>query len=127
MPERARFIDGAVWELRSEREVAYQIADKSGLAKTRTGHAKERHRALARKLETITVPAGRFDARRVDWISRIEIRTDDRPVLMPLTTAPYRKETMWVMPGIGIVKREISFLEGQGKGTVVFELVSGPK
>jgi hypothetical protein len=127
LPRRTRFIEGAAWELRSRRPVTYELADKHGLAKPHTGIAEERHRALAGKIESIAVPAGKFDARRVDWISRIEIRTDNRPVLMPLTAEPYRKETMWVVPGIGIIKREISFLTGQGVGKVVFELVSGPR
>ena len=126
-PRWVRLIDGAAWELWTEAEVTYRLANKKGLTKPHRGIAKARHRALAGKAETLTVPAGTFNARRIEWTSRVEIRTDDRPVLMPLTTEPYRRETMWIVPGVGIVKRSISFLVGEGKGSVLLELLSGPK
>lgn len=126
LPRNLRIVEGAVWELRIRRKVTYQIATPKGETKERKGEATERHRALAGKLETVTVPKGKFNARRIDWLSRLELKTEGRPVLMPLTTEPYRKETMWVVPGIGIVKRSISFLTEEGKGTVLLELESGP-
>ena len=125
LPGAKRFFEGALWELRVQREVTYRsAANKRGILSDRRGLAEEHHRALAGELETVRVPAGTFRARRVSWTSRVNLRTDGRPVLMPLTSAPYRTETMWVTPCVGIVKRRITFvLENE---TVLLELYTSP-
>ena len=124
LPRQTRFIEGGVWEFRIRRDVAYRIADKDGILEKQRGVAEERHRALAGPLETVRVPAGTFEARRIGWTSRVKLRTGNRPVLTSLTAAPYRTETMWVVPCVGIVKRRITFV--QENRTVLFELNAGP-
>ena len=124
LPRAERFFEGAAWELRVQRKVTYRITNKQGKVLERTGLAEERHRALAGEVDTVRTPAGTFHARRISWTSRVNLRTHGRPVLIPLTSAPYRTETMWVAPCVGVVKRRITFAEETE--TVLLELYAAP-
>jgi hypothetical protein len=126
LPRTVRLVEGAVWEFRIELEPSYRFTDKKGKVTEATVHAEEHHRAYAKMMETIQVPKGRFSARRIEWVSRVQMTADGRPVLCPLTAEPYRKETMWVAPNVGIIKRQITFLSEAGADTVVVELTDGP-
>jgi hypothetical protein len=125
LPNPKRVIEDAVWAQRLTRHVMYSMRDKKGKIHKSTAIAKQRDRAQAGKFEPIVVPAGRFGAHRVDWLSRIEVTTEGRPILEHLTTEPYRKESMWIAPGIGIVKRQIDYQIGMDvKQSIIFQLMS---
>ncbi len=128
IPRKIRLVEGAVWELRIHREIEYDNVDKKGKQIHSKGLSIEYHRASFAKTESVTTPKGIFDAMRINWLSRVSIETKGRPLFSHLTTAPYRKETMWIVPGIGIVKRHIEHLkDGHSFETLTLSLVSGPK
>ena len=111
LPKRAQMIDGAVWTEIQHRKLVYRYKDNRGKPHALKADATITNRANARPFETVAVPAGRFGAYRIEWIGRVEIEAGARKILEHLTAEPYRRETMWVSPGVGIVKREINFLE----------------
>jgi hypothetical protein len=127
-PQAVRVLEGAVWSMISTRQILHKHRDKEGNVKQQTAVARQKDRAQVKRFETVVVPAGRFGAHRIDWLSRVDIKADGRPVLEELTTEPYRRERMWVAPGFGIVKRVINYLRGgRIRETIIFELtlVSG--
>ena len=71
--------------------------------------------------ERIVAPFGHFETRPVSWLSRLEIKIDGRPVLETLTTEPFRRETVWLAEGYGIIRRQIEYL-GVEKKQVTFDL-----
>jgi hypothetical protein len=118
-------VEGAVWTLRTEARINHRYLDKDGLRREQAAEAVQTDRAQVGKYEWVSVPAGRYNALRVQWLSRIAVKTKGRPVLERLTTEPYRREEMWISPGIGIVKRSIEYLNHERVDQrVVFELRS---
>jgi hypothetical protein len=105
--------------------IIHKYQDKFGIQQEQMAKAVQKDRAKAGKFESVEVPAGRFNAYCIRWRSRISIKVKGRPVLEALTTEPYRRETMWISPGIGIVKRIVAYLKnGRVTDHIVFELVS---
>ena len=105
--------------------MVYRYTDAKGREVEERARATERDRAQAGKFEALVVPAGRFGAHRIEWLSRVAIKSEGRPVLAYLTTEPYRKETMWLAPGIGIIRRNIVYiLDGKVKHTIQFNLLN---
>jgi hypothetical protein len=122
-PQAVRVVEGAVWSMTSTRQVLHKHRDGEGDAKAQMAEAFQKDRAQVKQFDTVVVPAGRFGAYRIEWLSRVDIRAQGRPVLEELTTEPYRQERMWVAPGIGIVKRVIDYLRGgRIRETIIFEL-----
>jgi hypothetical protein len=123
LPHAARVVEGAVWTKSSKREILYKYTDKKGRPFEARAKATQRDRARASKFETVVVGAGRFGAHRVEWLSRVAIKTKGRSVLAYLTTEPYRREVMWLAPGIGIVSRNISYVSrGTDVESILFNL-----
>jgi hypothetical protein len=115
LPPPIRMVEGAVWNDIRRLALVYSFRDDKGRNHATEASAVIRNRAHVKGFESLVVPAGRFGGYRIEWITRIDIKADGRPVLAHLTTEPYRRETMWVSPGIGIVKREIDYLRGGRK------------
>jgi hypothetical protein len=81
-------------------------------------------RAQAKHAERIATPLGIFDTRKVIWLSRVKIKVKGRPLLEKLTSEPYRRETMWIAAGYGIIRRKIEYLgDKQSKKSVLFDLI----
>ncbi len=111
IPHMDRVIQGAVWTKESDRDIVYKYTDNRGKPHEQEARARQRDRASVGDFETVVTPAGRFGAHRIEWLSRVSIETKGRVVLGHLTTEPYRKETMWLAPGVGIVVRDIDYLQ----------------
>ncbi len=123
IPNRLRAVEGAVWIMRTESRIIHRYRDKDGIRRDQAAEAVQTDRAIAGLYEGVTVPAGQYSALCVRWISRIAIKNKGRPVLEWLTAEPYRQETMWLAPGVGIVKRSIEYLKpGKRAQRVTFEL-----
>jgi hypothetical protein len=122
LPVADRLIDDAVWTQQYQREVIHDFYNKDGRLVKALGAVMQKDRALAGGLEKVRTHAGLFEAVRVTWISRVEMKVKGRPVLDKLTTEPYRKETMWLAPGYGIVRREIEYVGDETK-SVIFNLM----
>lgn len=122
LPLADRIVPGAIWIHRYQREVIHSYYDKRGRRVKALAVVVQKDRAQAKDTERVLTGAGAFDALKVMWLSRVEIKVKGRPVLEKMTTEPYRKETMWLAPGYGIVRREIEYL-GDKKKEVVFDLV----
>jgi hypothetical protein len=122
LPAAVQILQDAVWNLDFERDVTYRYRDKRGKPHSMPAKAKERARATAHQREVVVTPAGPFNAWRVSWVSRIEIAAKGRPVLQELTAEPYRRETMWIAPGVGVVSRNIDY-SGVREGQVSIDLV----
>jgi hypothetical protein len=128
VPHPKAMIEEAVWTMETQRDVVYRYKDEKEKSYELAAVASQQDRARVIGFESIIVPAGSFGAHRIQWRSRIEIETKDdaktRTVLERLTTEPFRRELMWVAPGIGIVRREIDYREMfRGKEVIVFELI----
>ncbi len=123
LPIAERILQGAVWTQDSERDVMYTYRDKRGKVHRVEAHAKQRDRALVEDFENITLPVGMYRACRVFWLSRIEIKAKGRPVLQDLTSEPFRREKMWIVSGIGIVRRRVEY-PGYRAAQIAFDLVS---
>ncbi len=122
LPVADRLIEDAVWTQQYQREVIYDLYNKDGRLLKVLATVVQKDRAQAAGLEKIRTHAGMFKAVRVSWFSRVEMKIEGRPVLDKLTTEPYRKETMWLAPGYGIVRREIEYVGDEAK-SVIFNLV----
>ncbi|MCP4678824.1 MAG: hypothetical protein GY854_25720 [Deltaproteobacteria bacterium] len=122
LPHPDRMVEDAVWNHDFKRNILYSYRDDNGNPHEILGQALQRDRAKAEGVSHVVVPAGRYEAYSVSWISRIDIKADKRVVLEQLTAEPYRRETMWVVPGIGFVKREIHF-QGKENRSITFHLV----
>jgi hypothetical protein len=125
IPHPARLVEGAVWTMKTSTQIVHKYRDKEGVWQEQEAAAVQTDRAQAGKFEPVVVPAGRFGAHRVSWISRISIEARGRPVLEALTTDPYRRETMWLSPGVGVVRRIVEYLrDGRTRYRVLLELSS---
>ncbi len=122
LPAGARIGEDAIWVHDLERDVIHEFRDKRGKIRKVPALAKQRERAHARGFENITTPVGMHRACSVEWMSRIEIFVDGRPVLQNLTSEPFRSETMWIVPGIGIVRRRIEYT-GFRTGQISLDLI----
>ncbi len=122
LPAPVQMNPDAVWTMDAVRDVVYQYRDKKGKPHSLPAKANERARARAVESETIVTPGGPFKAWKISWISRIEIFAGKRPVLLELTAEPYRKETMWVAPGTGLVRRQIDYSNYRG-ADISFDLM----
>ncbi len=122
LPHPDRMVEDAIWNLDFKRNIMYSYRDDKGNAREILGEALQRDRAKAMGVSYVVVPAGRYEAYSISWMSRIDIKADKRVVLEQLTAEPYRNETMWVVPGIGFVKREIHF-PGKENRSVTFHLI----
>jgi hypothetical protein len=121
LPAPGALVDRATWELVLERLVTHTIRDELERPVTRPMRAVQRDRALVEGFDEVAVPAGEFRAARVEWISRLELFAGRRQVFDALTLEQFRSETMWIAPGIGIVKRQIAWA-GSPKSAVTFQL-----
>ena len=122
LPSPASLIAGAVWVHEYERKVIHEITDDRGKTHERKAVANQTDRATAQEVHEVDVPAGRFDARRIEWIGRVAISVGKRPVLDGLTSEPYRSETTWFAPGIGLVRRRVAYGDSM-KDSVTFNLL----
>jgi hypothetical protein len=122
LPVADRLIEDAVWTQQYQREVIHGFYNKDGRLVKALATVVQKDRAHAAGLEDVLTHAGMFKAVRVSWFSRVEMKIKGRPVLERLTTEPYRKETMWLAPGYGIVRREIEYVGDETK-SVIFNLV----
>jgi len=122
LPPQATIVTGAVWAQEFERNVTHAITDERGKRHERKAIARQRDRAVAREIHEVDVPAGRFDARRIEWTGRVSVFFGKRPVLDGLTSEPFRSETTWFAAGIGMVRRSVSF-GGSMRDSVTFNLV----
>jgi len=113
---------GAVWRHVYRRDVVYRYRDKKGRLHEDEAEGIQTDRANMWDFEDVFVPAGRFRCHRISWIGRIELRVDGRPVLTELTADPYREETTWFAPGVGLVRRRISHRRDDME-VVTFDLV----
>ncbi len=111
LPKRRQLVAGAVWTEIQHRKLIYRYQDTHGKTQSLKADAVIKNRAHTRTFETVVVPAGRYGAFRIEWIGRVAITAAGRPILAHLTSEPFRRETMWVAPGVGVVKREISYLD----------------
>ncbi|MBW2276771.1 MAG: hypothetical protein JRF63_04720 [Deltaproteobacteria bacterium] len=122
LPSAGSIVIGAVWTQDYERKVVHKITDARGKPHDRKAVARQKDRAIAKEIHEVDVPAGRFDARRIEWIGRVSISVGGRPVLDGLTSEPYRYETTWFTAGIGMVRRRVSYGDSM-KDSVTFNLV----
>ncbi|MCP4678822.1 MAG: hypothetical protein GY854_25710 [Deltaproteobacteria bacterium] len=122
LPAAARIGEDAVWIYDLERDVIHEFRDKRGKVQKVPAQAKQRERAHVRGFENITTSVGMYRACSVKWISRIEVFVKGRPVLQNLTAEPFRNETMWLVPGIGIVQRRIEY-PGFRTGQISLDLI----
>jgi len=122
LPSAGSMVVGAVWTHEYERKVMHEITDARGKTHERKAVARQKDRAIAKEVHSVDVPAGRFDARRVEWIGRVAISVGKRPVLDGLTSEPYRHETTWFTTGIGMVRRRVAYGDSM-KDSVTFNLV----
>jgi hypothetical protein len=122
LPSPASIVTGAVWSQGYLRKVSHRISDDRGKVHERKAVARQKDRAIVKELHEVDVPAGRFDARRIEWIGRVSISVGKRPVLDGLTSAPFRNETTWFTSGIGMVRRRISYGDSM-KDSVTFNLI----
>lgn len=122
LPPMSSIVIGAVWHQEYERQVTHEIRDERGRVHARKALAVQRDRAIAKEIHEVDVPAGRFDSRRIEWIGRVSISVGKRPVLDGLTSEPYRSETTWFAPGVGLVRRRVAYGESM-KNSVTFNLV----
>ncbi len=122
IPQAGAIGRGAVWRQELAREVVHRFRDSRGKPQERPAKAMQRDRAEVEDEEEVTTPAGRYQAFRVYWLSRIEIKVKKRLILDRLTDEPYRKEIMWLTPGIGVVRRRIEY-PGVRAGRISFDLL----
>ncbi len=121
LPAAAALVERAAWGLELERHVTHTIRDELERPVTRPMRVLQHDRALVDGWEKVALPAGEFRAARVEWTSRLELFAGRRQVFDALTLEPFRAETMWIVPGIGIVKRQITWA-GSPKSAVLFQL-----
>ncbi len=121
LPVAARVVKDAVWIQDFVRHVLYRFLDDKGKTHEVLAKARQWDRAQVRGVEPVVVPAGRYDAYRVSWLSRIEIRAEGRPVFKQLTADPYRRESMWIVPNVGFVRRQIEYV-GKEVRLISFDL-----
>ena len=112
-----------MWTHGYERQVTHSIQDDRGRVHKRRARAEQADRATVLDRHEVVVPAGRFDAYRIEWTGRVSLLIGKRPVLDGLTAERFRTETTWFAPGIGMVRRRVSYA-GSAKDSVTFNLLS---
>lgn len=118
----AQMIEKSVWISEYTRHVLYQYRGNGEETFMRVGLAKQSDRAEVKGIQKIVALTTAHDAYVIEWSSLFEMVVNGRPVLNTLTTDSYRREKMWMVPNIGIVRREIQYkLNDDSK--VVFDLV----
>jgi hypothetical protein len=122
LPLAAGIIPNGIWKEVLTREVTHKFRDKKGEMHEEIAVGKQQNRAFVQVLDSVSVPAGRFEGYRISWLSRIELNAHGRPVLKELTAEPFRRELMWVVKGIGIVRREIDYSSRSTK-LITFDLL----
>jgi hypothetical protein len=124
LPKFKYIIKDAVWNLYFKLDFLYLYTDKKGKEIKEQATAYETNRAMAGEKEEIITPYGIFNAVKINWLGRVEIKTQksNRKVLKELTTRPYREEAMWFAPGIGMIRRKIVYLDDK-KNPVFFDLI----
>ncbi|MCK9459190.1 MAG: hypothetical protein M0R80_06090 [Proteobacteria bacterium] len=123
VPPRRGLGDGAAWSQSFARSGEHEMTDAKGRTERVAVRGTQIDRALAGELADVTVPAGTFPARRIDWTARVELFVGKRPVLDPLTAKPFRTEILWVSEGVGIVRRRVEHAIPD-ETVVTFDLVS---
>ena len=123
VPPRRGLVEGASWTQILSREVQHEMATPKGIMEKVAARGVQTDRALAGEVSDVIVPAGRFQARRVDWTCRLELVRNKRPILDPLTAKAFRTEIMWIAEGVGIVRRRVEHAF-PAKTVITFDLVS---
>jgi hypothetical protein len=123
LPFSSAMIEGAVWKHIYMRNVVHESPDKHGKIHMQKAGGEQVDRAMAGNMEVVIVAAGRFDALRIDWLGRLDLRAGERTVLAGLTTEPFRFETTWMAKGIGIVRRRVSYPTPKEEKVITFDLI----
>ncbi len=125
LPPAEKLVEGAVWTFNYVRELSWRTRDAKQNIIDEQARGMQTDRAMAGVTEKIIVPVGIFNnALRVEWLGRIDIEAGKgRKVLQELTVEPFRRDTMWFVPGIGMVKRRVTYDSGL-KEDITFDLVS---
>ncbi len=123
LPFSSAMIESAVWKHIYKRDVVHKSPDKHGVIHMQKAGGEQTDRAIVGEMEVIIVAAGRFEALRIDWLGRLELRADGRTVLAGLTTEPFRFETTWMAKGIGIVRRRVEYPAPNENKVITFDLV----
>jgi hypothetical protein len=123
LPNKVKIVKGSVWRNEYKREVMHDFYDESNRLHRVPAIVMQTERAQGAQLEQIPSPSGMFDTRRIGWVSRLSIKVKGRPVISNLTSKPYRRESMWVARGYGIIRRKVEYLTGRKNKEVVFDLV----
>ncbi len=123
LPFSSAMIEGAVWKHIYKRDVVHESPDKHGVTHMQKAVGEQVDRAMVGEMEVVIVAAGRFDALRIDWLGRLELRAGARTVLAGLTTEPFRFETTWMAKGIGIVRRRVEYPTPNKNKVITFDLI----
>jgi len=123
LPFPSAMIEGAVWKHIYKRDVVHGSPDKHGKIHMQKAGGEQIDRATVGETEVVIVAAGRFEAKRIDWLGRLELRAGERTVLAGLTTEPFRFETTWMAKGIGMVRRRVEYPTPNEKKVITFDLI----
>ncbi|MBN2341792.1 MAG: hypothetical protein JXX29_10720 [Deltaproteobacteria bacterium] len=125
IPELKYVIEDAVWQYKQTRNLTYRTRGKNNQIVEEPAVGVQTDRAQIKVKEKVIVPAGVFDSYHVQWTSRMEIitRKKRRKVLDELSIEPYKKESTWFAPGIGMVRRRVTY-SSNNKEDIIFDLVS---
>ncbi len=125
LPSKQAVIKGAMWKFIYFRNLSYRSRNSDDKIVDENADSVQTDIVTVKDREKIIVPAGIFkNAIRVEYLSRLEMKAKGRrSVLNPLTVKPYRRDTIWFAPGIGMVKRRVSYINQKGKN-VTFVLNS---
>jgi hypothetical protein len=126
LPAMKYVIADAVWQSAAKRNIEYRSRGRDREIIVEDAVMIQTDRAQVKQKEKVVVPAGVFEAWLVSWRSRMEIRAGKagRKVLAEMTTEPFRRETAWFAPGIGMVRRRVIYEGSGGREDIVFSLVS---
>lgn len=124
LPDMKFMISDAVWEYGHRRHIRYRSRGNNQEIIEEDALIAQTDRAQMLRQEKVIVPAGVFQADLVSWVSRIEIRAGKRGrrVLEKLTTEPFKKETVWFAPGVGMVRRRVTHAAPHQRD-IIFELI----
>lgn len=125
LPPIKYIIEDAVWEYRMTRDIQYRSRGKNKKIFEESATGTQTDRATVKSFEKVIVPAGVFTAYQIQWNSRMDIFTkkNKRKVLENLTAKPFKHEKTWFAPGIGMVKRRVTY-NTKNKEDITFDLVS---
>ncbi|MBN2525908.1 MAG: hypothetical protein JXR76_05895 [Deltaproteobacteria bacterium] len=124
LPPEPYLVDDAVWKYTYRRKIKYRSQNKHREIVEEDAVGVQTERATMKRQEKVVVPAGVFQSYLVSYGSRMEILagTERRKVLQKLTTEPFRRETVWFAPGVGMVRRRITYNTPE-KVDIIFNLV----